>query len=297
MRYLLSLLLLFLLYTCGRAQTTLGPGDVMFTMINTDNPDAFAFVLLKDVANGTAFRVTDKEYRGTGLNADEGIGEITFTSAASCGSEFVLNSPASDGNYSGTRVTGTGTVSFAAIEGSMTLAGSGDGLIAFHGDADTQCSDLPPGLTEGVNALWINDPDFPAGDSQREPDNVKYNCSVTSGTSAQLAAALSTPGFWLQDNDNVYNYGSGCGFSCQAACTDPVLTGLALSPASPCPESTATITISGMLNDAASWQIYEGSVGGSPQSTTSQNSFTVTVGTPTTYFVTAVDCNGSQIKR
>ncbi|MEO0731469.1 MAG: hypothetical protein AAFZ52_01440, partial [Bacteroidota bacterium] len=307
MRTLVTLLLLSLLGTCGRAQTSLGPGDVAFTMINTDGDDAFAFILLKDVVAGTPFDVTDREYKNGSLNTGEGTVRITFTQASSCGSEYLFTGPAA--NYTGGRVNGTGQASIANVEGTMSLTTGGDGLIAFQGgtfitilqkcgfgfgNGDSQCSDLPPGLTAGQNALaYTNSQTGDLG----EPDNIKYDCSPTTGTPTQLSAALATNSNWLEDNTNPFSYGSGCSFTCLAGCIDPVLTGLTTNPTSSCPGTPVTININGSLNDAPEWELRQGGCTGPVLAVSTTNFFTVNPGPTTPYSVTALDCNNQRVCR
>jgi len=309
-------LLLFSLLLCTTicAQTSLGPGDVMLTLVNTDNTDAFAFVLLKDVTAGTSFRVTKGEYKSGVLQTSDGTTEITFTSPSSCGAEFLFTSQlsgngSSTGFYNPTSLNGGGSVSSALVEGtSMTLASSGDGLIAFQGatyitilqkcggdfgDLDSQCSDLPPGLTAGLNALAYRNG---LAGNLSEPDNIKYDCSPTSGTSSQLATALATNSNWLENNDTPFSYGSGCGFACQAACTDPVLTSIMASDDTPCAGVPFNISINGNLNDASEWSLREGGCTGPVIAQTTGNTFTnVSVTSTTSFSVTALNCNSSTL--
>ena len=67
MKHFFNLLFLSLACTIATAQTTLGPGDIAFTLINMDgtNEDALAFVLLKDVGANTKIVITDDELSGT----------------------------------------------------------------------------------------------------------------------------------------------------------------------------------------------------------------------------------------
>ncbi len=305
---LTSLLLLLFLSAGASAQTALGPGDVMFTLLNTAPNDAFAFVLLKDVAAGTSFSVTDNEYRNGAITTGEGTVTVTFSSASSCGSEYYFNSASGDGNYSGGRVNGTGSATIASTTGSMQLSTSGEGLIAFQGSSiitilqvvgfgfgteRSSSSELPATLTEGTNALAYTN-SFPGSDENSRPDNVRYDCTaLSSAPPPQLAMAIATNGNF-QESDNAYNYGSGCGFTCAAACTDPTLSNLSANPASPCPGAGFTLNFSGTLNNAPTFELRRGSCTGTVEQTTSGNAFSVSVTQTTTFFVTALNCNGSR---
>lgn len=70
-----------------------------------------------------------------------------------------------------------------------------------------------------------------------------------------------------------------------AACSDPDVPSLSHS-GTICDGSSATVTITGSLNDATQWVVYSGSCGGTQVTTTSSNSFSVTPSSPsTTYYV------------
>jgi hypothetical protein len=68
------------------------------------------------------------------------------------------------------------------------------------GGSATNKSTLPSGLTNGVNCLSVF-PDFNVLASQ---DNVRYNNSLTSGTRAQLLAAISNAANWVYDDTTNY---------------------------------------------------------------------------------------------
>ena len=284
----------------SNGNTTLAAGDVLFTLMNTDAPDEFAFVVTRDVTAGTTFSVTDQEFRGGALNGGEGIGEITFTGNTTCGSEFLLTSANSDGLYVAQTVSGTGAVTYSRISGDVLLSTARETMIALQGptyltalsncgfgfgNADGACTDLPTGLTEGVNAFaYVNGGTGLAG----EPNNIKYDCSVTSGSAADLGAALTTQGNWQENVNQPIAYGNGCGFSC-SVCVDPVITAVTPSNASPCPGETITLTVSGMLNGAARWAVYSTACGTDEVATSTTNTITLTVPASQDFFVAGVD--------
>ncbi|SRX76039.1 HYR domain-containing protein [Aequorivita antarctica] len=69
-------------------------------------------------------------------------------------------------------------------------------------------------------------------------------------------------------------------------CNNPTVPIVTATPNKVCPGGSATLNITGSLNDATSWAIYTGSCGGTLVGTTSTNSFTVNPGNPaTTYYV------------
>lgn len=310
---------LLLLSFFNNAQTSLGPGDVAFTMINMDgsNEDALAFVLLKDVSPNTKIVVTDDEYTSGLLTTGEGRVEITFTVAFSCGTEIFIQDVNPDISiYDFRASTGPGNstgLSTANVgSGDLSLGINGETLIAFQdanpnttspasfisalantggafGSSATGSSELPPGLVIGQSALAL-----PANPSGEEFDNYKYNCVLTSGTPGQLAGGIYTAGNWNGSDATGFPV-SGCGFTCQASCTDPVLTALSSNPATPCPNTAVTISITGSRNNAPNWELRTGSCTGPVITTTTGNSFTVTPASTTTYFVTALKCDNSRV--
>ena len=48
-----------------RAQTDFAPGEIMFTGYDSDNPDGFSIVVLKDVTAGTIIYITDRGWSST----------------------------------------------------------------------------------------------------------------------------------------------------------------------------------------------------------------------------------------
>ena len=71
-----------------------------------------------------------------------------------------------------------------------------------------------------------------------------------------------------------------------AGCTSPDVPTVTYSPVTVCDGNTATLNITGNLNDATDWNIYTGSCGGTLVGTTSSSTFVVTPTLPgTTYYV------------
>ena len=197
--------LLAALATPVAAQTTqtLSPGDVALVGFNADNPDAFAFVTLVDLVPGTQVIITDKGWQTSTSALRMGEGEAIWTAKTAV--------PA------GTVITITNDEGFTASrdsvfsEGGLQLATDGDQLIAYQGeesaptflyglnshgedgtwqDDATSANDsaLPPGLERGTTSLALS-----------EIDNAVYT-GPTSGTRADLLAAISNAANWTGDN-------------------------------------------------------------------------------------------------
>jgi hypothetical protein len=160
------------------AETTLDPGDIAIIGFNYDNPDEYAFVLLRDVEAGTMITFTDNGWLAAGgFRGNEGTAVWTAGAALSAGA--VVNGP-------------TGTMAFST-EGDQILAYQGpDGNPSFvyalnsegtgwQDDAtSSNTSALPTGLVNGATAVALD-----------EIDNAKYDVSNgTSGTQAELLALI-----------------------------------------------------------------------------------------------------------
>jgi hypothetical protein len=66
--------------------TTLSAGDVAFLSIIGDNPDTFAFVLLKNIEAGTTINVTDNGWLASGaFRTGEGVLQYVAPSSPRCG--------------------------------------------------------------------------------------------------------------------------------------------------------------------------------------------------------------------
>ena len=310
-----KILLLTLCTFSLSAQTTLGPGDIAFTIFNMDTApgdDDVGFVLLKDVVANTKITFTDDEFFGSSLNSGEGRLTLTFTSAFSCGDEFFLSQTGSGSWTVQSEFGNSNGLSLAFNSGTVAFSSAGDAVIAFQdanpntsnparyiaailnsggsfgGSTPTGNIDLPTGLAVGVSAMAFT---RTVGGNPVEFDNIKYNCSSTlSGTPEQIAATLNTRANWV-GNDNSPYPTTSCGFTCLAACVDPTLTSLSANPSSPCPGAPTTITINGTLNDAAFWVLRSGSCSGTQVATTTGSTFTVSPTAPTTYYVTVQKCD------
>ena len=192
----------------GHAATTLVAGEVAIVSFRSDAPDAFAFVLLKEVEAGTVIHFTDNGWLAAGsLRAGEGVVSWTAPAGANTLAGTVVRVSAAD-------TTPAATVGSVALAGGFNLATGGDSLLAYQGtaaapvflfgvnnttagtwDADASNSNtsaLPSGLAAGSSALAL-----------LKKDNYAYAGALTSGTAAQLRAAIATAGNWNGDNTTV----------------------------------------------------------------------------------------------
>ncbi|MEN0004157.1 MAG: hypothetical protein AAF798_08440 [Bacteroidota bacterium] len=212
-----SLLLLFACWSLGfsaQAQTTLSEGDLVFTGHRSTFPDNFSFLFLTDIEANTVIFFTDNGWRaGGGFRLGEGTLIITFTEVVTCGTEITVMVNSSNPIVSGATTTTDGTNPSLSIAGDQVFAYQGDAtsptlIAAIHtnGDWDANAMDSntsaqPPGLT---NFVIFTPPVL---------DNAVYDCSTTSGTMAELRAAINNGANWNTDDDPAnLNFPSSCSF-------------------------------------------------------------------------------------
>lgn len=234
---LLLLQLCLLITSLGFSQTTLTEGDIAITGFNSKDPDQFSFVLLTDITNGTSINFTDKGWVSAGgfpLNSDgkpktEGIVIWTATSDLPCGTEIIVSETATD---SGIYTASIGDAAEDPSDLGFALASNeSDQIIAFQGtnvdptmlfaihfgsetgwtDAkdssgsnDPNNSEVPAGLTDGVNAVYIGN-----------LGNAYYDCSTNHNQTLTLEAVVN-PLNWLGKKTVPQTLG-GCTYTCSTA--------------------------------------------------------------------------------
>jgi predicted extracellular nuclease len=180
--------------------TTFQPGDVAIVGFSADTtaaaggaPKSLSFVVLTDVEAGTTLTFTDNGWLAAGgFRANEGVTTYTFSAATSAGAVITI------GGLTGQLNPSTSGDQFLAYQGT---AGSpsfvfavdfADGNATFAGDAtNANTSAVPTGLTFGSTALAFG------------TDNGAYS-GPTSGTAAELKAAIANPANWtLSDASGV----------------------------------------------------------------------------------------------
>ena len=167
----------------------LTPGDIAIIGFNFDNPDQVAIAALAEIPSGTEIKFTDDGWQSSGsFRGSEG----TFT-------------------YTAATTIAAGTVVDIGISG-PALSSSGDQVLAYQGDnssptfiyainsdgssgvwqstaTSAATSALPSGLTNGTDAIAF-----------QERDNGYYSGTTTTGTKAELLAAISDPANWTTSN-------------------------------------------------------------------------------------------------
>lgn len=170
------------------ATTTLFPGDIAIVGFNFDNPDEFAFTPLVDIGENTEINFTDNGWQTAGtFRTTEGT--FTWVAPTDIAAGTIINP----------------TIS------SILFSTSGDQIIAYQGDSSNPAflyalnsegnpgvwqsdstssnnSALPTGLVNGETAIAL-----------KEIDNAIYT-GITSGTQAELLAAISKNSNWSGSN-------------------------------------------------------------------------------------------------
>lgn len=184
--------------------TVLAPGDLAITKVQTDDPDSFNFILLTDIESGTEIFFTDNGvYQDGSFRGGEGIVKYTAPSNVLAGSVIEFAEISGD---------------FSVEDLGFALATLGDQVIAYQGtvadpnfiyavqtnstqfqtdSTSSNNSALPLGLEVGISAVAVGKG---AGDED-EFDNSSYNNIITSGTKAELLAAISNAANWNGSDD------------------------------------------------------------------------------------------------
>ena len=178
-------------------------GDIAFTAYRSDNPDEFAFVLLKDLASGASINFTDNGwFAAGGFRANEGTITWQATSNLTAGTEVVITN----------QVASVGTMT--ATSGLFSLAAGGDQIFAYQGaapvtgletsflaainmdgawasDATSSNNSARPAIfIDGVNSNFISP----------EIDNAYYDCSTTTGDANTIRSAVNNSANWTTQN-------------------------------------------------------------------------------------------------
>ena len=270
----------------GGSRTNLRAGQVVVVTYQSATPDKFSFVPLVDLVGGTVVKFTDCGWvSGSGFRSGEGM--IVWTSPAGwLWNGTVVTITNAD---AATPIPSTGTLSKVAFGGSFDLSTSGDQLLMYQDTAtsttflfaveadstgwgnatDTATTALPPGLTDGLNAVNIA--------SGTERDNGYYD-GDHGGSTYSLGLSISAVGNWTT-SDNLQTSSWWCSVfnpDVYVEFTD---------------ESFASgISITGLVVDGLSGLYRAGNYGNSPTATVYDLAGAVATGK---YFTTGPATNGS----
>lgn len=211
---IIILLLLTISSKVTHSQTTLSTGDIAFTGYNSDNAnDSFSIILLKDISASTQIAFTDGAYSDlTGFLSLDGVFEAEFLWCAPTGG-LLMGQQITFWRSGGTANASLGSITSGA---GLDLSNSGDQIFAVQSGtilagihfnfvsgstaasnwdnkgalSTMNQSDLPNVLTNGTNALYF----------ASEPDNARYNCTITACSASSIRAAVNDSSNWVKDD-------------------------------------------------------------------------------------------------
>ncbi|EGF91483.1 hemolysin-type calcium-binding repeat 2 copies family protein [Asticcacaulis biprosthecium C19] len=186
------------------AGSTLTAGDIAIVSMNADTNKIFAFVTLVELEAGTVIKFTDNGWLSSNaFRTGEGTMTWTSTGVVTAGTVVTINTTSTTSTASTGTVTDSGDANFStggdqiiAYQGAdatptLLFAINNEGNTTWQANAaDSNTSALPTGLTNGTNAIALN-----------EVDNAAYS-GITSGTKAELLAAIVDPANWTRDDAN-----------------------------------------------------------------------------------------------
>jgi hypothetical protein len=292
----------------AKAQTTLGPGDLVIISLEADTPDTFRFVPLVDLLPGTVIEFTENGVFNGVLESNEST--VTYTAppgGITAGTNIIYSADATigDPNFTGGN-TGLSTAGdqihayqgtatspvfiFSAMSNSTIFQPSGT-------SSDSNQSELPPGLTDGANAVAAGSGPGP----EEEWDNIYYT-GITSGTAAAILASVANASNWSGNNSKDPASETTVDFTIQAGTTNPSVTITAPSDGTTIP-ATSTVDVQfsvANFNFSTDGDMsFTVSTGGTAVSSilTDANPETVNVSPGETYVVTAQlrDTNGQAL--
>ncbi len=258
---------ILLLITCfallANGQTTLLPGDIVVLNMNADGNDSFSFMSLVDLESGTQIHFTDIGWdSNTGAfrtSCDGGgtfaagvydmctyvvpgggllAGSVVTQDKAGINPNFVAYSPHANPYITAFSITyGDQCLVFQGTKESPVFLWAvsykkrvGDGETydwTSNGGGTDANSDLPPGLTDGVNALVIAhqmDPDF---------DNVWYTGPVTAASAEDWQARVVNTTNWSGHDSNIISH-QGQTYTVTASSSEPVVSTTSASSVRSC---------------------------------------------------------------
>ena len=197
----------------------LNTGDLAFVQYNADGPEIIKFLALADIAAGESIDITDNGWLNTGsFRGGEGVYTYTVpVGGHSCGDIITID-------LSNVALSGAGDQLIVYQGATMITAINSEGAGVWQANAtNANTSALPTGLTNGTNAVALN-----------EIDNAKYVGTLT-GTIADLRTAIHNNSNWSGDNTAVQDFTDTFMISdCSGASTETITvtqtTGGTVSP-------------------------------------------------------------------
>ena len=211
----------------ANAQTVLSPGDIAITGFSCDNPDQFVFVLLNDVETGTQIHFTDRGWDSVAGAFRAGEGTLTWTATSNLTAGTVVDILDLEDPF-------TADVGTVTDDPNFQLSGSGDQILAYQGNDTSptfinainmdgndggwsnatgqESTALPPGLTDGLNAMYFG-----------EVDNGSFICpsDPIEATESTLISLIVNTNNWELENGPftvTTTLGGGCAISIIVPC-------------------------------------------------------------------------------
>ncbi|MBD2359688.1 ExeM/NucH family extracellular endonuclease [Anabaena minutissima FACHB-250] len=181
--------------------TILNSGDIAITGYNTTNPDSIRLVVLVDIGAGTTFNITDNGWQSIG-SFRTGEGVLTYTAPENISAGTVLTW--TNGNVNNNNSPGFNSNN----PSNFALNASGDSLIIYTGTlvSPTLIYALNSGnWTNATSAATSAEPTAANGGTLETGISTVaittngtngYYSGSTSGTQAELLAAISNPANW-----------------------------------------------------------------------------------------------------
>lgn len=205
--FFIAIFCLFFSVTVIKAQTTLVPGDILFTSYNGIPsggvaPDTFSFVILTPITAGTVIYFTERGYQGGSTWQASGTteGTISWTSgsALAIGKEVTIAGIGA----SAARVDGVANGNVAIVSGGnvttgLSLSNAGDQVLAFQGAGGNPASGAAvfiTGINWALSCGTTTDASWNGAGCTYGPQTSLLPSGLTGGTTALLmGTAGATP--------------------------------------------------------------------------------------------------------
>lgn len=195
----------------GSAQ--LSPGSIAFLGIQTDAPDALAFVTLTSIPAGDTIHFTDNGWNGTDFFTNEQSQKWVNSAVTPVGSVIKITDPADPNNpngivvgpgncvgkLTGLAIGGEQVIAWVRISGAkVPIAGitTNNWLLTCNtvGTGNTNNTCLPSNLTNGVNAIAFS------ADSI-DFDNGYFNLPTLTGSAEEIRCAINNVANWTKNSE------------------------------------------------------------------------------------------------
>lgn len=285
----------------------LGAGDIAFIGYNTDEPDGFSFIVLKDIPSYEPIYFTDEGWIDVTQSWVESYeSHLLYTTpngGLTCGTIVSISETSPD------QFTVTDGGSANIVNGISWSLSSGDQVLAYqasfarpsstpvfiagvHGDdgqggyddlittwssslrgsLGTAHSEVPTGLTNGVNCISIFG-------NVAEYDNAIFDESIT-GTPSEMRTKINTRLWWDENNTTPFNITASAysnNLQCATPCEEPTVPYVSLQGNPTCTGDEVIVNISGTLNHATKWHVYKDACGVDELGSTATTEFEYTI--------------------